>query len=124
MRFIYSILLLLFTNSIFAQDFYCFETHSKTGEMYSVEELLFTQISNNEYVLSFPEYPEEEPLTYDIIYIDNNFVILSLYGAIETTGISFNVIIDKKNLTFGTASMFNPFNLENMELSYGYCRRV
>tara|TARA_B100000242_G_C42786854_1_gene366141 strand:- start:130 stop:408 length:279 start_codon:yes stop_codon:yes gene_type:complete len=92
--------------------------------MYSVEELLFTQISNNEYVLSFPEYPDEEPLTYDIIYIDNNIVILSLYGAIETTGISFNVIIDKKNLTFGTASMFNPFNLENMELSYGYCRSL
>ena len=124
MRFIYSILLLLFTNSIFAQDFYCFETHSKTGEMYSVEELLFTKISNNEYELSFPEYPEEQPLIYDIIYIDNNFVILSFVGAIETTGISFNAIIDKKNLTFGTASMFNPFNLENMELSYGYCRSL
>ena len=115
---------MLFTNSIFAQDFYCFETHSKEGEMYSVEELLFTKISNNQYELSFPEYPEEQSLIYDIIYIDNNLVILSFVGAFETIGYSFNAIIDKKNLTFGTASMFNPFNLENMELSYGYCRSL
>ena len=33
MKFIYIIFALLFTNSVFAQDFYCFETHSKIGEI-------------------------------------------------------------------------------------------
>ena len=82
LKFIYTILLLLYNNSIFAQDFYCFETHSKTGEMYSVEELLFTKISNNEYELSFPEYPEEQPLIYDIIYIDNSPALTDLINNI------------------------------------------
>lgn len=124
MKFIYIIFALLFTNSVFAQDFYCFETHSKIGEMNITEELLFTKISNNEYELSFPEFPEEQSYVYDVTFIDNNFVILSLSGVIETLALSFNIIIDKKNLTFGTASMFSPFTLETMELSYGYCRII
>ena len=122
MKLLISIIFLFFSSSLIANDFYCFETHDKNGEMNIVNELLFKKINSNMYELSFPEYPEDSEQIFDVIYQDNTILILNLSGAIEIHGYSFNVIIDKNDSTFGTASLFSPFTLENMELSHGYCR--
>jgi hypothetical protein len=42
----------------------------------------------------------------------------------EATAYSFNIIIDKVDLTFGSASLITPFMLDNMELSYGFCNKL
>ena len=124
MRFLITLFILFYSPSLIASNFYCFETHDKNGEMNIVNELLFNKINNNKYELSFPQFPEDSIQTFDVTHQDNKILILNLSGIIEIYGFSFNIIIDKDNLTFGTASLFNPFKLENMELSYGYCRKL
>ncbi len=107
-----------------ANDFLCFETNDKGGEMDIVNKLLFKKNSNNKYDLSFPDYPENGVQTFDIAHLDNKHIILNLSGVFEATAYSFNIIIDKDDLTFGSASLITPFMLDNMELSYGYCGKL
>ena len=124
MKILFTFILLLFSSSIIANDFYCFETHDKKGEMGIINELLFKKINQNYYELSFPQYPEDSSQTFEITHQDNKILILNLSGIIDIHGYSFNIIIDKNDLTFGSASLYSPFELENMELSYGYCRKL
>ena len=62
--------------------------------------------------------------TFDIIDQDNKHIILNLSGIFEATAYSFNIIINKDVLTFGSASLITPFMLDNMELSYGFCNKL
>ena len=62
--------------------------------------------------------------TFDIMHQDNKHVILNLSGTFEATAYSFNIIINKEVLTFGSASLITPFMLDNMELSYGFCNKL
>tara|TARA_B100001057_G_scaffold490983_1_gene580291 strand:+ start:2148 stop:2522 length:375 start_codon:yes stop_codon:yes gene_type:complete len=124
MKYLISLLVLFFSSSLIASNFYCFETHDKNGKMNIVNELLFNKINNSNYELSFPQFPEDSAQTFSIMHQDNKILILNLSGIIDIYGFSFNIIIDKEDLTFGSASLFNPFELENMELSSGYCRKL
>ena len=118
------LLVFLGSYSVFANDFLCFETNDKTGEMEIVNELLFKKKSNNKYELSFPDYPENGVQIFDVIHQVNQNIILNLSGVLESTAYSFNIIINKDDLTFGTASLITPFMLDNMELSYGFCNQL
>tara|TARA_B100000579_G_scaffold434419_1_gene455285 strand:- start:521 stop:916 length:396 start_codon:yes stop_codon:yes gene_type:complete len=118
------LLVFLGSYSVFANDFLCFETNDKTGEMEIVNELLFKKKSNNKYELSFPDYPENGVQIFDVIHQVNQNIILNLSGVLELTAYSFNIIINKDDLTFGTASLITPFMLDNMELSYGFCNQL
>ena len=124
MKTLLTFFILFFSSSVVANDFLCFETNDKGGEMNIINELLFKKNSNNHYDLSFPDYPENGVQTFDIIYQDNKHIILNLSGMFEATAYSFNIIIDKVDLTFGSASLITPFMLDNMELSYGFCNKL
>lgn len=124
MKIFLTLFVLLFSSSLAANDFLCFETNDKDGEMDIVNKLLFKKNSNNQYDLSFPDYPENGMQTFDITYLDNKRIILNLSGVFEATAYSFNIIIDKNDLTFGSASLITPFLLDNMELSYGFCNKL
>ncbi len=124
MKTLLTLFVLLFSSSVVANDFLCFETNNKDGEMEIVNELLFKKNSNNKYELSFPDYPENGVQTFDIIDQDNKHIILNLSGIFEATAYSFNIIINKDVLTFGSASLITPFMLDNMELSYGFCNKL
>ena len=124
MKILFTLFVLFFSSSLVANDFLCFETNDKGGEMDIVNKLLFKKNSNNQYDLSFPDYPESGVQTFDIIHLDNKNIILNLSGVFEATAYSFNIIIDKDDLTFGSASLITPFMLDNMELSYGFCNKL
>ena len=124
MKILLTLFVLFFSSSVVANDFLCFETNDKGGEMDVVNELLFRKNSNNQYDLSFPDFPENGVQTFDIINNDNRNIILNLSGVFEATAYSFNIIIDKDDLSFGSASLITPFMLDNMELSYGFCNKL
>ena len=124
MKILLTLFVLFFSSSIVANDFLCFETNDKGGEMDIVNKLLFKKNSNNQYDLSFPDYPENGVQTFDITYLDSKHITLNLSGVFEATAYSFNIIIDKDDLTFGSASLITPFMLDNMELSYGFCNKL
>lgn len=113
-----------FSSSVYSNDYLCFETNDKKGEMDIVVKILFKKNLNNYYELSFPDYPENGLQTFDIIYEDNEHIILNLSGKIKPTAYSFNIIIDKDDLTFGSASLITPIMFDNMELTYGTCNKL
>ena len=77
MKILFTFILLFFSSSIIANDFYCFETHDKKGEMSIINELLFKKINQNYYELSFPQYPEDSSQTFEITHQDNKILILN-----------------------------------------------
>ena len=123
-KILFSILILLVYSNLFANNFYCFETHHKDGALTQINELLFTKESRGSYIVTFPEYPNDAPEYFTIQNENERFVFLNMIGSIDNLAYSFNIIIDKVDLTFGTASMYSPFDINTMEISYGYCRKL
>ena len=89
MKVLLTLFVLFFSSSVVANDFLCFETNNKDGEMEIVNELLFKKNSNDKYELSIPDYPENGVQTFDIIHQDNKHVILNLSGTLKQLLISF-----------------------------------
>jgi len=116
MKILFSILIFFIYSNLFANNFYCFETHNKDGALKPINELLFTKESDRSYILTFPEYPNDDPQYFAIQKEDERFVFLNLIGSTENIAYTFNIILDKYDLTFGTASMYSPFDINTMEI--------
>jgi len=126
MKTFLALFLLIFLKlPLYANNYYCFETHNKLGKVEEPAEILLTKLSAYSYEITAPANPESNiSQIFQISNEDEEFLLLEWDGIINSFAHSFNIIIDKIDLKFSNSSFFSPLSYEKMELGYGYCRKL
>ena len=126
MKTLLALLLLIFLKlPLYANNYYCFETHNRLGKVEQPAEILLTKLSDYSYEVTAPANPELNlSQIFQISNEDEKYLLLEWDGIIDKFAHSFNIIIDKDDLKFSNSSFYSPLNYEKMELGHGYCRKL